>query len=66
VATVDCFVQVIMVRNLRGRRVMFIEEIWGENASQRLRGCFLLAVAKSGKVGPLVPNLSRMEGNLFC
>jgi hypothetical protein len=35
------FVQVIMVKNLRGRRVMFIEEIWGENASQRLlpAGC---------------------------
>jgi hypothetical protein len=31
-----------MIRNLRGRRVMFIEEIWGEGASQGLlpTGCY--------------------------
>jgi hypothetical protein len=37
---------------------------FGEKAP--VRGCLLLAVTGLEKAGPLVPNLSRIEGNLFC
>ena len=36
------FVQIIVVRNLRGRRVMFIEEVWGERAQSEAAPCWLL------------------------